>query len=88
MSGYDSQEDYYDDHDMTAADWIEHLSHLEPDCKVRIQLLIEDKDGKTDLTEGAVALGRWKVRDHDGEGGPARLVVIETSGIKPVRDFK
>ncbi len=82
------QEEYYDDHDMTAADWIRHLSDLEPDCKVRVQILAEDKNGLHDLVEAAVKMGRWKVRDHDGEGGPARLIVIETSGVAPVRDFK
>ena len=50
--------------------------------------MVEDKQGVFDITDAAIDVGRWKVRDHDGKGGPARLVVIETSGVTPVRDFK
>ena len=88
MERHETEREYYDNHEMTAADWIKHLSNLEPDCKVRVQLLIEDRNGVTDLVEAGIDVGRWKVRDHDGKGGPARLVVIETSGIASVRDFK
>ena len=37
------RKEYYEHHYMTAADWIEHLSHLEPDCKVQLQILVEDR---------------------------------------------